>query len=134
MKTDKNGHIRLQRGDYRSGNFIFHEENNHIKVSAISGMVSWRISTDTAVGQLIKLALKEKRDRWLGLYAGSVFSQLCVVPDSDYLRKYAELVNAQVLAHPEFYGKTKPTEDKAEDDKILQEEKELQQEIDGAAK
>ncbi len=133
MKTDRKGRIRLERGDYRVGNFVFHHEPNHIKVMAISGMTSWRVSLDTAVGMLVAEGIKQKKDRWLGIYAACNFSQLCVVPDPDFLAKHAELVNAQTEAHPEFYGKEKPTEDKAADDAILKEEKELQEELDRRA-
>lgn len=129
MKTNRKGQIRLQRGDYRVGNFIFHEEGGHIKGMDISGLVSWRVSTDTSVGMLVKMAIKEKHDGWLKGYAASIFSQLCVVPDVEFLVKHAELVNAQTAAHPEYYGKTEPTDDKETDDKILQEEKELQEEL-----
>ena len=132
MKLNKKGQIRLQRGDYRVGNFIFHEEPEHIKCMDISGLVSWRVSADTSVGMLIKMGIKEKHDGWLKGYAASIFSQLCVVPDVPFLVKHAELINAQTAAHPEYYGKPLPTDDKAEDDKILQEEKELQEEIEKA--
>ncbi len=130
MKINKKGQIRLRRGDYRVGNFVFHTENDHIKVAAISGIASWRVSLDTAVGQLVLGGIKEKQDRWLGTYAASVFSQLLVVPDSDFFAKHAELINVQTGAHPEFYGKRKPTDDRAADDEILKEEKELQEELD----
>ena len=132
MKLNKKGQIRLQRGDYRVGNFIFHEEPEHIKCMDISGLVSWRVSADTSVGMLIKMGIKEKHDGWLKGYAASIFSQLCVVPDVPFLVKHAELINAQTAAHPEYYGKPLPTDGKAEDDKILQEEKELQEEIEKA--
>lgn len=130
MKLDKKGKIKLQHGDYRVGNFIFHEEGNHIKGMDISGLVSWRISKDTSVGMMLSMAIKEKHDGWLKGYAASIFSQLCVVPDVPFLVKHAELVNAQTVAHPEYYGKPKPTDDKEADDKILQEEKELHEELE----
>lgn len=130
MKTDKKGRIRLQRGDYRTGNFVFHDEGRFIKVMAISGIVSWRVSTDTSMGMLLLAAIKEKRDTWLHVYAAGMFSQLCVVPDAEFFRKHAELVNAQVEAHPEYYGKEKPTDDKEKDDAVLKEERELHEELE----
>lgn len=134
MIVNRKGKIRLQHGDYRIGNFIFHEENEHIKVMDIAGIVSWRISTDTSIGMLVKEALKQKSDGWLKSYAASIFSQLCVVPDVPFFVKHAELVNAQTAAHPEYYGKAEPTDDKETDDKILQEEKELQEELEKVGK
>lgn len=129
MKTNRKGKIILQRGDYRVGNFIFHEENNFIKVMATSGIVSWRVWIDSSVGMLVKQAIAEKHDNWLRTYAAMNFSQLLVVPDPVFFESHAKLVNDQVDAHPEYYGKTKPTDDKSIDDKILQEEKELQEEV-----
>lgn len=131
MKTDRKGKIILQRGDYRAGNFVFHREARHIKVSATSGIVSWRIAIDTAVGYLVATAIQEKRDEWLRTYAAMNFSQLCVVPDSDYFTAHSEIVNRQAEKHPEFYGKEKPSENKEEDDKILQEEREMHEAVHG---
>ena len=133
MKTNKKGKIRLERGDYRVGNFIFHEENNYIKVIASSGIVSWRVSLDLSVAMLIKDAIDNKRDVFLHTYASATFSQLCVVPDVNFFEKHAQLVNAQVEAHPEYYGKQKPSDDKAEDDKILEEERELHETVEKPA-
>ena len=130
MKVNRKGQIRLQRGDYRVGNFIFHAEGDHVKVVASSGIASWRVSLYTAVGTLIAEAIKEHHDPWLALYASSTFAQLCVVPDKEFFEKHAQLVNAQVDLHPEYYGKQPPTDDKEQDDAILQEEQQLQKELD----
>ena len=125
MKTDRKGRIVPRRGDYRVANFVFHPENNYVKVMCTSGIVSWRVSADLSVGILILQAIKERRDNWLHTYAASIFSQLCVVPDPHFFEKHAALVNAQVEQHPEYYGKQKPDEDKEKDDQILKEEQEL---------
>lgn len=130
MKSNRKGKVVLQRGDYRVGNFVFHKEPSHIKVTAISGLVSWRVAVETAIGWMLTEALKEKHDNWLHMYASSTFSQLCIVPDQQFWEKHAELVNAQAELHPEYYGKERPTDDKASDDKILQEEKEFQEEVE----
>lgn len=129
MKTDKKGKVTLQRGDYRTGNFIFHRESDFIKVMPVSGIASWRVSLDTSVGMLVEMAVKDRHDNWLHTYAASVLSQLCVVPDAAFFAKHADLVNAQAAAHPEYYGKAAPTDSKEEDDKILKEERELQKEL-----
>lgn len=129
MKTNRKGRIVPQGGDYRVGNFVFHKENKFIKVMCTSGIVSWRVSTDLAVGMLLLDAIKEHHDNWLKTYAASTFSQLCVVPDPHFFEKHAKLVNDQVEAHPEYYGKQPPTDDKEKDDQILNEEKELQEAV-----
>ena len=130
MKTNSKGKVVLQHGDYRVGNFVFHKEPSHIKVTPISGIVSWRVAVETAIGWMLTEALKEKHDNWLHMYASSTFSQLCIVPDQQFFKKHAELVNAQAELHPEYYGKERPTDDKGADDKILQEEKELAEDME----
>lgn len=134
MKTDKKGRIILQKGDYRTGNFIFHEENDFIKVMAVSGIVSWRITVDSAIGQMLLIAIKEHHDNWLKTYAAMNFSQLMVVPSVDYFEKHAKLVNYQSNAHPEFYGKSAEPVGKEEDDRILEEEKELHEAVEEVAR
>lgn len=128
MKTDRKGRIILQKGDYRTGNFIFHEEENFVKVMASSGIISWRITKLSAIGQMVTIAIKEKREEWLKTYAAMNFSQLMIVPDSEYFVKHSQLLNDQTSLHPELYGvKSDPSEE--EDKQILQEEKELQEEL-----
>lgn len=130
MKTNRKGKIRLQRGDYRVGNFVFHEENGYIKAMAVSGIASWRISADTSIGMLVGQAMKEHYDNWLTNYAACVLSHLCIVPDTPFFEKHSALINHQVEQHPEYYGKEQPTDDKEADDKILKEEQELQEELE----
>lgn len=130
MKTNKKGVIKLQTGDYRVGNFVFHSEPKFVKVMPVSAIVSWRISTASPAGILVQTAIKEKHDNWLSAYATAVFSQLCVIPDQEFFTRHAELINAQVQNHPEHYGKTAPTDDKKTDDDILQEERELQEQLE----
>ncbi len=134
MKTNKKGKIILQVGDYRVDNFVFHEERNFVKIMASSGIVSWRVSLDTSVGMMVRMAIKEKHDNWLKTYAACIFSQITVVPDMPFFEKHARLINEQVLAHPEYYGKPIPTDDKAADDKILGEERSLHEDLEVIAK
>ena len=134
MKTNKKGKIILQPRDYRAGNFIFHEENYQVKVVAISGIVSWKIGNDTAIGQMVKIAIKEHHDNWLKTYAAMNFSQLMVVPSADFFGRHAELVNAQTAAHPEFYGKSAEQISKEEDDRIVEEEREFHDAVEEVAK
>ncbi len=128
MRIDKNGKVKLQSGDYRTGNFVFHAEPKHIKVTAISGVVSWRVSTDTAVGTMVLKAIGDKNNAWLATYAAMNLSQLCVVPDVPFFVKHAELVNGQTMLHPEFYGVSRKSEH--EDKQIIEEQKELQQAVE----
>lgn len=130
MKVSRKGTVKLQSGDYRVGNFIFHMEKHHVKVQDLSGITSWRVDLATSVGMLIEMAIKEKHDKWLAQYAAATFSQLCVVPDPAFFVKHAELVNSQVALHPEYYGKEQPTDDKEKDDAILEEERQTQQAIE----
>ena len=134
MKTNRKGKIILQKGDYRVGNFVLHEENNFIKVMAISGIVSWKVIADSAIGQMLTMAIRDKLDNWLGIYCAMNFSQLMVVPDQKYFEEHAKLINDQTLKHPEFYGKLAEELSKEEDDKIVEEERELHEAVEKVAK
>lgn len=125
MKVTKNYKVRLQHGDYRVANFVFHTEKEHIKVQDINNLSSWRIHNNTAVAYLVKEAIDNKNDNFLHMYAASVFSQLCIVPDLPFFRKHAELLNQQTQQHPEYYGKTQDNNDEKEDGNIIDEERAL---------
>ena len=134
MKTKIKNKVKLQRGDTQIGNFIIHEEKEHIKCTPLNGIISWRIHRGTAIGILLQNALKEKAEGWLKLYLTCTLHSLCTVPDIDFFKSQMEALNAQVEKHPEYYGKEKPTDDKKADDKVLEEEKQLHEEIEQAQK
>lgn len=117
--------FKINKGDRRVGNFVYHLENNAVKVSDINGIVSHRISTFTPKGQFVAMAVEQKdKEDWLMAYAVTVFNVLSCVPDATFMEELNKSAKDCVERHPDIYG-VKPGIDKTDDDKILENEKEV---------
>lgn len=119
--------FKISKGDVRVGNFIYHVENSHIKVTDVYGNVTHRVSKYIAKGQMLSVALENadkdpKMLAWLENYAIAAFNFLSAVPDEELLRTVVEATNDCFLRHKDLYG-IKDDISKDEDDKILQETK-----------
>lgn len=116
--------FKINKDDTRVGNFVYHIERDAVKVSDINDVVSHRISTYTTKGQFILGAIKEKQTEWLEAYAVVMFNVLCCVTDEQFLNDVNKATVDCIGRHPQLYG-LKSDIDKVEDDKILQNEKEV---------
>lgn len=125
MKTRK-GKVKLQRGDVRVGNFIFHAENEHFKFTDINGVFSLRVSGWTPVGMMMRAALDSpgENETFLHNYASVMYNALSAVPDMDFLGAVNGAAMDAVGRHKELYG-IKDEITPEEDAGILQEEREL---------
>ena len=122
--------FKINKGDRRVGNFVYHLEKNAVKVSDINGIVSHRISTFTPKGQFVAMAVEQKdKEDWLMAYAVTVFNVLCAVPDATYMEELNKSAKECVERHPDIYG-VKPNIDESEDDKILENEKEVHEAVE----
>ncbi|MFA6718629.1 MAG: hypothetical protein WCS15_06085 [Prevotella sp.] len=120
----KNGKLKLSKNDRRVGNFVFTEEDNFIKIQDINGIVSHRISRKIVKGQFLEALLKESAEGTKLNYCTVMFNILGVIPDMQFYDEVIKSCNSCVERHKEMYG-VKSDIDKAEDDSILKEEKEL---------
>lgn len=117
--------FKINKGDRRVGNFVYHLEKNAVKVSDINGIVSHRISTFTPKGQFVAMAVEQKdKEDWLMAYAVTAFNVLSCVPDATFMEELNKSAKDCLERHPDIYG-VKPGIDKADDDKILENEKEV---------
>lgn len=121
--------FKINKSDMQVGNFVYHIEKDAVKVSDISGVVSHRISTLIPKGQFILGAIKEKQTKWLEAYAVVMFNALSCVSDEQFLTDVNKAAVDCISRHPQLYG-LKPDIDKAEDDKILQNEKEVHEAVE----
>lgn len=122
--------FKINKGDRRVGNFIYHLEKEAVKVSDINGMVSHRISTFTPKGQFVAMAVEQKdKEDWLMAYAVTVFNILSCVPDATYLEELNKSAKDCIERHPEIYGIKKDI-DKSDDDKIVDDQKELHEAVE----
>lgn len=125
MKTVR-GKIRLQRGDVRVGNFVFHAERDHYKLTDINGVFSVRVSGQTPVGMMMRAALSDPQGNevFLHNYAAVMYNVLSCVPDMDLLGAVNRAAVECVERHRDMYGVNEdiaPERDK----EILREEREL---------
>lgn len=122
--------FKINKGDRQVGNFVYHLEKYAVKVSDINGIVSHRISTLTPKGQFVAMAVEQKdKEDWLMAYAVTVFNMLCVVPDETFMSELNKSAKDCLERHRDLYGLKKDI-DRAEDDKILENEKEIHEAVE----
>lgn len=129
MKTNKDGKIKLEPGEYRSGNFVYKREGTHVKIIDINSQMSHRMACHLNVGRLLNEALTLKSDNFLHEYASMLWLFSNVVPDRDFMREINDACVACINRKKELYG-LKEDINKSEDDRILQEERELREGLD----
>lgn len=126
-----NGKIKLDKRDTRVGNFVYTLEPDHIKVQDISLTITHRINRHIAKGQLLEMMLEDpkKYGNDLHNYATLMYNLLCTVPDATLYEDLNTAVLACINRHKDVYG-IKENIGKAEDDNILQEERELHEAVE----
>ena len=134
MKVKK-GNVKLQRGDVRVGNFIFHSERDHYKLTDINGVFSLRVSGYTTIGVMMRAALDDPKgnETFLHNYAAVMYNALSSVPDMEFLATVNDAAVASVDRHKGMYGIEDGISENA-DAQILQEEKELEETMEDARK
>lgn len=121
--------FKINKSDKRIGNFVYHPENDAVKLSDISGLITHRVSTLIPKGQFIAGAIENDYDKWLEAYAVVMFNVLSCVPDEQFLNELNNAAVNCVERHPQLYGLKKDI-DKAEDDAILKDQKEYHEAIE----
>ena len=122
--------FKINKGDRRVGNFVYHLERDAVKVSDINGIVSHRISTFTPKGQFVAMAVEQKdKEDWLMAYAVTVFNVLSCVPDATFMEELNKSAKDCIERHPDIYGIKKDIS-KEEDDKVVADQKELHEAVE----
>lgn len=122
----KSKKLKVGKDDVRVGNFIYHREDDYIKVSDVSGMVSHRVSIYSVKGQQLQIALDgvdtDPRYRtWLEQYAVVLYNVLCCVFDVEFLSQINKSAVECAERHKKLYVKEVSDQ---EDARILDEVKE----------
>lgn len=128
----KSKKLKVGKDDVRVGNFIYHVEDDFIKVSDVSGMVSHRISTLCVKGQQMLMACQGVNDNprykvWLEQYAVVTFNVLSCIFDVEYLSAINTAAMDCIERHKDMYVKNVSEED---DERILGEVKESQEAVE----
>ena len=123
MKTGKDGKLKLSKDERQIGNFIYKNEDEHIKICDIYSQMTHRVAKHLNIGRMLEMALKEKKDQYLANYAAMTWLYSNIVTDEQFFLDIDKACVDCVNRHKEFYG-IKEDITKENDDKILQEAKE----------
>lgn len=129
MKVGKDGKLKLSKDERQIGNFVWKNEENHIKICDINSAMTHRISKDLNIGRMMETALKDRQDNWLGNYAAMVWLFSNIVTDEQFFLDIDKACVDCVNRHKKFYG-IKEDIIKEQDDEILQEAKETYEAIE----
>ena len=123
MKATKDG-IKLAKNEYRVGNFIYKNEENHIKIFDINTALTHRVAKHLNIGRMLEIAIKEKRENYLHNYASMVWLFSNIVTDEQFFLDIDKACVDCVNRHKEFYGIKEDIAPK-EDNDILEESKQV---------
>lgn len=123
MKTSKDGKLKLSKDERQIGNFVWKNEENHIKICDINSQMTHRVAKHLNIGRMLEMALKEKKDQYLANYAAMTWLYSNIVTDEQFFLDIDKACVDCVNRHKEFYG-IKEDITKENDDEILQEAKE----------
>ena len=123
MKTTKDGKLKLSKDERQIGNFVWKNEENHIKICDINSQMTHRVAKHLNIGRMLEISLKEKRDQYLANYAAMTWLFSNIVTDEQFFLDIDKACVDCVNRHKEFYG-IKDDITTEQDAEILQEAKE----------
>lgn len=113
----KKGKVKLESGDIRVGNFVFHPEKHHVKMCDVNDTISFRISVFTTNGRMLKMAMDGKKLDALQNYAIVMYNALGVAFDNTLLEDLNNAAISCMERHKDLYGiEDKPSDEKNEKD------------------
>ena len=104
MKTSKDGKLKLDKNERQIGNFVFKNEDEHIKICDINSQITHRVAKHLNIGRMLEMALKDKQDNWLGNYAAMLWLFSNIVTDEQFFLDIDKACVDCVNRHKEFYG------------------------------
>jgi len=126
MKIKKDGNVCLDEKDTRVGNFVFTEEEEHVKAQDIGRMFVVRLSKRLPIGIWLSNIIGMASDGLVTLktWVATIWTVLSVAPDNDYIRDLMNAAEACLNRHKDWYGiKDGATEE--DDAKAVEEMKEM---------
>lgn len=112
----KNGKAKLETGEVRFGNYFIKEEAEHMKVTDINAVMTFRVRKAVPVGAFLLQTVEAARgtdedySRGMENYLTVLFSSLCTIPDQQFLGEIYAAAEACMKRHPEAYGMPKEEE------------------------
>ena len=127
MKVNKKGEPKLEKGEVRIGNFFVKEEPEHIKIQDLNTVFTHRIRKETAIGIWVGNMLKQGEGGLASLrtYIGTLWSVFSPAPDNEFIEALLKDTSECIHRHPEWYGGKKEEVSDEEDQKIIEEQREM---------
>lgn len=106
MKVTKKGILKLDANDTRVGNFVFTNEEEHIKVQDINTVYWLRISKRMPLGIWLNNIIRTGEAGYdtLKTWVATVWSVLSVAPDDGFIHDLLKASDSALNRHPDWYG------------------------------
>lgn len=110
MKVTKKGIVKLEKDEVRVGNFFVKREDDHIKISDLNDVFSFRASRKMAIGIWLENTwLRAMRGEDVGLdnlktFIATKWTESSIVPDDEYIAEILRISQEALNRHPEWYG------------------------------
>lgn len=132
MKINKDGEIKLSKGEHKVGNFIIKDEENHFKVFTANApirlpMWSIRYRKDMVVARFIQTCLDNNDEDYIRLlhnWLVVIYNTTGIVPEYEYLKEVNDAAEKSLHNHPELYGIRSEQLSEEENNAIIEYEKE----------
>nr|DAN57915.1 MAG TPA: hypothetical protein [Caudoviricetes sp.] len=133
MKINKEGEIKLSKGEYKVGNFIIKDEENHFKIFTANAPIrlpvwSIRYRKDMAIARFIQYCIEnlnnENYVKHLHNWLAVMYNVTAIVPEGVFLTEANEAAIKSLKNNPTLYGINGKQLSNEEDNTVLEEEKE----------
>ena len=106
----KNGKAKMEPGEVRFGNYFIKEEAEHMKVTDINAVMTFRVRKAVPVGAFILQTVEASKgsdedfSRGMENYLTVLYATLCTIPDQQFLGEIYSAAEACMKRHTEAYG------------------------------
>lgn len=132
MKVIKNGRAKLDFLEIRVGNFFVKKEVNHMKITDLNGVFSFRVGRRMPLGVWMDNMFERGRRKdegainTLHVYISTMWSLFSVAPDDGFIKDVLRVTEDALNRHPDWYGiKVDATEE--EDARATREVREMKE-------
>lgn len=122
----------MERDEVRVGNFFVKREDDHMKITDLNGVFSFRAMRTIPVGIWLENIWARATNgdegavETLKTYIATMWSVFSVAPDDGYIKDALQMARDALNRHPEWYG-IKPDATDAEHDEAASEVKEMRE-------
>ena len=108
MRVNKDGKVRLEKGEIRVGNFFVRDEgdNGHISVTDLNSCFKIRIIKRMPLGIWLGniMQMGEAGHGTIKTWVAVMWSLLSVVPDDGFVQEIIKSTEDALKRHPDWYG------------------------------